>query len=215
LSTATAAPPTSNTGFQVTQLNGQTLEVLTQAEQDFYEKQVADYQAAFSFSNVSDLNDLDRLLADELQSFRISRMLASGRDEDGTLLPQGLLGDLRTAQRGLARDINTGKSALGMSVLARQKDASSVGGYLVELRKRAREQGITRERQLTRALVLMNELKSLVSTFDRSNETERDRLGLQNEKDIVKWVRDYMVPEFDDIDEHFRTHQQKAWVGTL
>lgn len=209
------APGTSITGFQVRQLNGYLLDVQTQDELDFYVKQVADYQAAFTFTNISDLNDLDRLLTDELQAFRLSRMLASGRDADGTLLPETYLGEIRVSLRGIARDIKSTKDALGMSVLARQKDASSVGGYLVELRKRAREQGITRERQLTQALVLFNELKSLVSTYDRANETEKERLGLNTETDILTWVRDYMIPTFDDIDEYFRTHQQKAWVGTL
>lgn len=210
------APPQANAGqFVVQQLNGQQLEVLSQEEADFYAKQVADYQRAFTFTNVSDLNDLDRLLADELQAFRIQRMLASGRDPDGTLLPTGMLESLRTAMRGLAKDIITNKNALGMSVTARNKDQSSVGTYLNELRIRAKEQGVKRERQLDRALVLMNELKSLVSTYDRSNDTEKDRLGLQNEADIVKWVRDYMIPEFDDVDAHFRQHQQRLWVGRL
>ena len=209
------APGTSVTGFQVRQLNGYLLDVQSQEEEDFYGKQVADYQAAFTFTNISDLNDLDRLLTDELQAFRLSRMLASGRDSDGTLLPETYLGEIRTSLRGIARDIKSTKDALGMSVLARNKEAGTVGSYLDNLRKRAREQGITRERQCTQALVLFNELKSLVSTYDRANETEKERLGLNDETDILKWVREYAIPTYDEIDQYFRTHQQRAWVGTL
>ena len=61
----------------------------------------------------------------------------------------------------------------------------------------------------------MNELSSIVGTYDRANETERRKVGFESELEIVAWVRDKMIPKFRKIDEEFRKTQQRYWVGTL
>lgn len=200
----------------VIQLNGHQLEVLHKDEKAFFEQQLRSYRDQFSFTVVSDLTDLDRLLVLELQAFRYNRWLTSGRDYDDFDLPDARMDDLRGAMKQLARDISAIKSDLGMSKAMRDREQhESVGGYIVELRRRALEHGIRRNKQVDRFIGLMMELRSLVGTFDRSNELEREKIGLTSEADLVEWVRSYMIPEFDAIDAEYRQTSQRLWVGRL
>lgn len=202
--------------FTVVQLNGHPMEVMSVEEAAFYSDQQRRYTAENHFSAVSDLTDLDRLISYELQTFRMNRWLASGRDYDGRELPISAHTEMRRQMKELATLISGVKVDLGLTRSAREAEqAESVGSYLTELKRRAKEHGIKREGQLTRALVLVAELKSLVGTFDRANESERRRIGLESEADIVEWIRLKLIPEFDEVDAHFRANSQKFWVGSL
>lgn len=200
----------------VTQLNGHKLEVLHADEKAFFQVQLKSYRDEFSFTVVSDLTDLDRLLVLELQAFRYNRWLTSGRDYDDFDIPDGRMDDLRSTMKTIAKDISSIKADLGMSKAARDKEQhESVGGYIVELRRRAKEHGIRRNKQVDRFIGLMMELRSLIGTYDRSNQLEREKIGLTSEADIIEWVRSYMIPEFDAIDAEYRKTSQHLWVGRL
>ena len=201
-------------GYTVTQLNGHQMEVLTSFEADFHTQQMSRYMAENAFTAVSDLTDLDRLLNYELLVFRSNRWLSSGREYDGSELTLGQQTELRRQMKEISALISTVKNDLGLTRTAREKEAfESVGTYIVSLKERAKQHGVRRESQLTTAIVLVNELKSLVGTFDRSNELERRKLGLESEADIVEWIRVKFIPEFDAVDQHFRDHQQRFWIG--
>ena len=199
----------------VKQINGHTLEVQGDSERNFYEAQKQKYQAENKFTAIADLTDLDRLLFLELLMFRWSNFLSSGRDYDGFLQP-GQEDQLRKNIKETAPLISQIKNDLGLTLNQRTKEqAESVGAYITELKKRAKEHGIRREEQLTKALCLIEELSSLVGTFDRSNNLERGKLGLESEADIVDWIRTSMLPEYREIDDYFRTHKQRFWVGRV
>lgn len=199
----------------VKQLNGIELEVMGDDEAKYYRQQQAKYRAENVFSAASDLTDLDRLLFFELLVFRWTRWLSSGRDYDGFLAPS-VEDQLRKNLKETSPLISQIKTDLGLTKSARDKaSADSVGAYLVELKKRAREHGINREKQLGKALVLINELFSLVGTYDRANPLERGKIGLDSPDDILEWIRTYMAPEFHQVDQFYREHKQKYWVGRL
>lgn len=200
---------------KVKQVNGHDLDVQGTTEQKFYEAQKAKYLAENAFGSVTDLTDLDRLLFLELLMFRWSNFLSSGRDYDGYLVP-GQEDQLRKNIKETAPLISQIKNDLGLTLSQRIKDQSdSVGAYITELKKRAKEHGIRREDQLTKALCLIEELSSLVGTFDRSNKLERSKLGLESTDDIVDWIRTSMLPEYREIDAYFRQHSQRFWVGRV
>ncbi len=202
--------------YRVTQLNGHDLELPTQVEAEFYQRQKDRYTSENTFTAVSDLTDLDRLLMLELQMFRTGQYLSSMRDYDGHDLTQTSLIDLRRQTKVLAELISDVKRDLGLTRSAREKaEAESVGAYLVELRRRAHEQGVKREKELSAALVLIHELISLVGTYDRSNEIERRKIGFEGPEDFLEWVRVKLRPEFERIDQYFRANSQRYWVGTL
>ncbi len=65
-----------------------------------------------------------------------------------------------------------------------------------------------------KAIALTNQLFALVGAFDRSDEIERDKMGLNTADDLLDWVRTVMRPEFDAIDAAWRLNQ-KNWVRKL
>lgn len=212
------APTVSSTVANPTQLikvktvAGYEIEVMGRYEAKYFRDQQAKYLQENKFTAVTDLADLDRLLFLELMIFRWTGWLSSGKDYDGILAPSQE-DQIRKNIKEVGPQISTIKSDLGLTKSQRDKEAfESVGQYLVDLKARAKEHGVRREKQLTTAICLVKELFSLIGTYDRSNELERSKIGLESEADIVEWVRVHMKPEFDAVDLYFQTHQQKAWV---
>jgi len=66
--------------------SGQYIEVLGDAERDFYEGQRKAYMAQNLFTNTSDLLDLDRLVFLELLIYRATSWIGRGADYDGLRL---------------------------------------------------------------------------------------------------------------------------------
>ena len=101
--------------YWVTQLNGHKMEVLSQAEQQFYEEQLRRYTEENKFTAVSDITDLDRLLSYELQTFRMNRWLASGREYDGRELTMSQHTELRRQMKEISALITAVKVDLGLT----------------------------------------------------------------------------------------------------
>jgi hypothetical protein len=55
----------------------------------------------------------------------------------------------------------------------------------------------------------------MVGSYRRSTDNERKKLGIENADQILEWIDTHMRAEYDEVDEYFREHEQKAWVGTL
>lgn len=196
--------------------SGQVLQVQTQEEADFYVQQQAKYLSEHKFTAVTDLQDLDRMLFFELLNYRATVQLASGRNQMGQYLTPPEEADCRRQMKEAAPLISNLKNDLGITKSQRDKEQfESVGAYLVNLRARAAEMGVHRQKQLQQALILMNQLLSLVGAYDRSDEVERDKLGLQSADDVLDWIRTVMGPEYHAVDAYFRQNQQRTWVRTI
>lgn len=208
--TSTVANPTQL--IKVKTVSGFEIEVMGRYEAKYFRDQMVKYLAENKFTAVTDLADLDRLLFLELMIFRWTGWLASGKDYDGILAPSQE-DQIRKNIKEVGPQISTIKQDLGLTKSQRDKEAfESVGQYLVDLKARAKEHGVRREKQLTTAICLVKELFSLIGTYDRSNELERSKIGLETDADILDWIRTHMKPEFDAVDEYFQQHQQKFWV---
>lgn len=198
----------------VTNIAGEELEVLTPAEQRWFNSSRDMYLSQTKFSETTDLRDLDRLIVMELMVYRLGHFISAGHDYDGFDVDDTLL---RRNLREYSEQINKTKSSMGLNKSARD-DAANAGdlsSYIANLKMRAKIFGLHRENQLTRALVLMQELSAVVGAFDRSDAEERHRLGFENEKDIVDWVRVTMLPEYHQLDAHFRENDQRYWVREM
>lgn len=192
-------------------VSGDDITVLSAAEARWFNDSRDTYLAQTRFSENTDLKDLDRLLFMELMVFRLSQYLAASADYLGFEVDETLL---RRNVREYSEQITRVKSSMGLTKSARDEAASTgdVSSYLTNLQMRAKIFGVHREKQLTAALVLMQELSGIVGAYDRSDEEERHRLGYTSEADIVAWIRTQMLPQFHAIDEHFRTHEQRYWI---
>lgn len=197
-------------GYVVKMVSGEDLSVQTEAEARWFIASRDTYLNQTKFTETTDLRDLDRLLTMELMVFRWGLHLSMGHDYSNFEIDEKAL---RMNLRAYSEQINKTKAAMGLSKAIRDEaaNAGDLSTYISTLKSRAKMFGIHRENQLTKALVLMNELSAIVGSFDRSDKEERERLGFENETEIVAWVRETMLPEFHEIDQHFRENEQRYW----
>lgn len=198
----------------VTQPTGSDLKVQGKVEQQYYNRQKKLYLEQNKFEDVSDLADLDALLMHELLDFRYSTQLASGETYDGISLVYAAEEQLRQNKLAEAKVIGELKRQLGLTRASRDASSGSTADYIKELLKRAKEFGVNRDNQIVKAITLAMELTSIVETYDRSNTVERQVVGIEDEKDIVDWVRKTFIPGFAAVDLAFR-ESQRLWRGTL
>lgn len=206
-----AQPPAQYAPQTVTLVSGESVEVLTAEEAAWFNRSRNNYLKQTAFTEHTDLVDIDRLLTLELLVYRHQQFLFAGAD---------YLGDEVDAKRlvmevkGLSDQITKLKDAMGLTKKARDDAANegSLSAILMNLKQRAKIWGVHREKQLDVALTLMNELSTVVGTYDRSDTEERRKMGYESEKDIVDWIRQVMLPEFKSVDEYFREHVQRYWL---
>jgi hypothetical protein len=189
--------------------SGSVFVVLTQDEMRYFEEKASRYTTDNHFVNISDLQDVDRLCFMELMCYRYSLWLSQEHD----YWAQGVdLDALKKTVVEYSKELRLLKKSLGIDKAQREKEkGENVADYLENLRVRAREFGVTREKQLTKALTLFNELKELVTLHNNCDAKERVEMNVEME-DIFEWIETVAIPEYDAIDEHFREHQQRFWI---
>lgn len=199
---------------KVTLVSGEPLEVIGDLEASWWNKTKQNYLDQTKFTEITDRQDLDRLLSLELQIFRTSQQLAVSENLYGEPLETEEILKLQKTLREFSEQASRLKTEMQLSKKARDAAANdgNFAGWLEELKRRAKLFGIHRNNQVTRALALINELSAIVGTYDRSDEEERGKIGFPTENDIVAWVRETMIPEYHDIDEKWRASEQKMWT---
>jgi|GEM_PF-6604425 len=198
----------------VKQPTGSTIQVQGDAEREFYERQRDNYMQQYKFTEVSDLSDLDALLLHETLDFRYTSQLASGKAYDGRALVFGEEEQFRQNKLAEAKVIGDLKRQLGITRAARDQQQGNVADYIRELQRRAKEFGVYRDEQRSLSISLMKELESIVTTWQRSNETERRVVGIETEADIVTWILDTMLPRLHAFEAAFLA-EQKKWRADL
>jgi hypothetical protein len=199
---------------KVTLVSGQEIEVQGEGEVRWFNATRDTYLKETKFTEATDLRDLDRLLVLELMVYRWTVHIASGKDYEGSLVEED---ELQKQIKLYSDQITKVKAAMGMNKASRdaEQDQSSPAAYLANLKARAKAFGIHRENQLRKALVLMNELSTVVGTFDRADDEERRKIGFETETDVLDWVRETLLPEYRAVDEYFREHDQRFWARDI
>ncbi len=201
---------TSPSSIDVISPSGNSFSVLNQAEADFYDQRSQRYQADNSFSNVSDLAELDRILMMELMCHRWSQWIIMETDYNGAMI------DPSAIQKYIevySKEIRGCKRDLGMDKSSRDKDnESSVADYLQNLRLRAHEFGVHRNNQVIAAITFLKELQGKMTLSENSTEAERREFE-SNRDQVWEWcMREF--EKFDEIDEAF-SKEQRAWVRDI
>lgn len=179
-------------------------------ELQYFQERAALYMSQNIFVGISDQQDVDRLLILELMIHRWSSWLSSQQDYwAGAIDPnetQRQIKDWMVEGRQL-------KKQLGLDKVTRdkQKGDDSVAAYLAELGRRAKEFGVTRETQLDKALELFNQLRALITLYKNTDEIERREQHVTMD-DVFEWLVEIAIPEYEAIDDHFRTHKQSVWI---
>lgn len=203
-------------GLPVRLPSGAVYTVMTQAEVEYVEDRTRRYLEDNHFVNVSDLQDVDRMLMMEVLSFRWSLWISTGRDYFGEPIDDN---GYRRSLNDYSGEVRQLKKTLGIDKVARdkQKGEDSVSAYLEQLRVRAKEFGIMREEQCSKAIQLAQDLRALMTLHDNSDEKERAELHCDTE-DVLDWIRTVFDPEFEKVDEYFRSKQpdgQRYWVRQM
>lgn len=192
---------------------GQEIELQNEREAKMYIEARDKYLKENQFTVASDLRALDRLILFEVQAYRYQWQLNAGIDYDGHILEPADETSLLRALKETQAQISQIQNDLGLTKAQREKDQhDSVGAYIIKLRQRAKEFGIHREKQLGRALELINQLFSITGSYSRADEAERKKLGFENADQIVDWINEVMRPMYDEVDQYFRDNQQKYWI---
>lgn len=209
--TQPAPPPANPYGvvlYPVTSPSGSDLNLQTQEEADWYEARRDRYQIDNSFPNISDLQDLDRLLTLEVLSYRWSLWMSQGFDYLYSRVDES---QLKNNIREYSVETRLVKAALGIDKATRDKDKGvSLADYTEKLLERAKEFGYHRNEQYSIAVTKIYELRSMVMTYDRCDEEERRILDLSLQG-IYDWIRDHLVKDWDATSDAFRK-SQAMWI---
>lgn len=191
--------------------SGADLTVMTQEEADWYENRRDRYLTDNQFPNVSDLQDLDRLLLFEMMIHRWSVWIAQGYDYLYTRVEEGAL---KNNIKDYSTEARLLKLAMGIDKASRNKDKSeSLSDYVANLLERAKTFGYHRNNQYELAVTKMYELRSMIMTFDRCDEDERALLDLSHET-IFAWIRDNVIRDWDQLSADFRKNQT-VWIKEI
>jgi hypothetical protein len=200
-----SASPPVRVKILVKTVGGSDQEVATPEEKTFFEAIRDLYLKQNAFTAVTDLQDLDRLLGLELVDFRFRQWIGAGRDYSGALVDEV---QLARQHKDISAQITAVKSSMGLSKAERDKDSfDTVGAYVTRLKHAAKAFGVHRNNQAAKAIALLQEGLGMARTWQRSNEFERKKIGLDPET-IVEWFLTVAGPEFDELDRVFRAGTQ-------
>lgn len=179
-------------------------------EVNYYNDRAKRYLNDNHFQNVSDLQDVDRMLNSELMVWRWQTWVSQEKDYWGDPVD---VDALQKRVKESSTELRQLKASLGIDKVTRdkQRGEDSVSKYIENLKIRAKEFGINRERQLDKALELFQQLSALFTLHDNSTDDEQRELHVTIE-DIKEWIRTTAIPEFNVVDAYFREHQQKTWI---
>jgi hypothetical protein len=186
--------------------------VITEDEKDQFEKLAEKYQKDNSFQNVSDLQDLERVIHTEVLALRYMNWLSIGNDYFGDPIDEKLYGDL---VRGFHTELRQLKKAMGMDKTSRLKEAGlDVSDYVENLKARAKQFGVMRNKQHEEALTLFHELAGKIILMDNCTENEKKEQGV-TETNVIDWIREEAMPKFREVDKHFVDTQQRYWIKEM
>lgn len=197
--------------YSVTTPSGSELNLQTAEEADWYEQRRDRYLTDNQFSNISDLQDLDRLLMMEALLYRWGLWMAQGYDYQASRVDEKQLKD---NIREYSSEVRHVKLSLGIDKSTRDKEkGESLSDFTDKLLRRAKEFGYHRNEQYEIVTTKFYELHSMVMTWDRCDEEERRILDL-SERTIIEWIRDNVIKDFDAHSAAFRKNQA-MWIKEL
>jgi len=191
---------------------GSKMEVMHEKEKEFFENAVNQYLSEFKFTNVSDLQDLEGIIGQELLRHRYQQWITKEQDYWGNPID---VDEMNKILQNISKEVRLLKSALGINKTSRDKDkGESVAAYIENLRKRAKEFGIVRNEQAVKAITLWKELEHLIVLRRNCTPDERKQQQVEDE-DVLNWIENIAIPEFNEIDEQFRKTSQKYWIQEI
>lgn len=184
-----------------------------ESEFQYFKQRANKYLADNDFQNVSDYQDVDRLLIMELLCYRWGLWISNQRDYWGEAVEENTL---QKSLSGHSAEIRQLKKNLGLDRETREKvrGEDSPANYIASLRIRARHfQHKLRYPQSAKAVELFQELRGVVTLHLNCDEKERIELGVTSDQ-VIRWLTEDAFPRFQAIDDAFR-EEQKMWINEM
>jgi hypothetical protein len=203
--------PFGLTLYAVTSASGSILQLQTKEEADWYIDRRDRYQSDNAFTNISDLQELDRMLILEVMVYRWSLWIGQGFDYMYARVDDHVL---KNAIREYSSELRAVKQSLGIDKSTRDKDkGTNLADYVTNLLNKARIFGYHRNEQYEIVVTKFHELSAMVKTHDRCTEDERNLLDLSSDS-ILQWIRDRVIAPMDEHAEAFKK-DQSMWIKEL
>ena len=149
--------------------------------------------------------------SDRSPEFRVEPLVWCPQTKNGTWLARR---DGCIYYTGNSNEIRQTKKMLGIDKKSREGEGQTVADYIENLRQRAKEFGVMRNDQAAKAIELFQELSAFIMLHDNTDDVERKEQHC-NQEDIINWIREIAIPEFNEIDAKFRETSQKYWIQEI
>lgn len=171
-------------------------------EFDYVTQRVQSYNSQIHFENISDLQDLDRVIIYELLIWRWTGWMISGVNYVNDVVDEPTLHKQIKETGGELRQL---KGALNMDKVSRdrQRGEDSVAAFLAGLSVRAEHFGYKRRMETGLIMETFMTLRAKITLHDNCTEHERREQHCTMD-DIINWLREEAFPIYDEIDRKFR-----------
>lgn len=199
----------ADAGIPVRLPSGATYYVRTDEEERYLRERIVSYLSDNHFINVSDIQDIDKMITFELLIYRWTLWISQGRDYYDEDINVQKFADMAHSYSTEVRQL---KKALGVdkSTRDRTRGDDSLASLWANLQRRAAEFGYKRNEEYVQVITSFQRLKAMLTFHDKCDALERKENACE-EKDVLEVLRDE-IAKFDAIDEKFKFEKQTLWV---
>ena len=183
--------------------------VITDEEERYLRERIQRYLTDNHFINVSDVQDIDKMITFELLIHRWTLWLSRGRDyydEDINIKQYAEM------VHSYSTEVRQLKKALGVDKNTRDRTRGddSIAALWENLQQRAAEFGVKRSDEFTHVITSFQRLKAMLTFHDNCDAVERKENACET-TDVFAVLREE-IAKFDAIDEQFKFTRQAMWV---
>jgi hypothetical protein len=199
----------SDQGIPVELPSGAVHFVITDGEARYLQDKIERYLKDNHFINISDIQDIDKMVVFELMIHRWTLWLSKGRDYFDEDINVKQYADRVSSYSTEVRQL---KKSLGVDKATRDrtKGDDSIPALWANLLRRGKEFGVMRNEQFVATITAFQRLKALLQFHDNADEIERRENHCEVD-DIMQILREE-VRKFDALDEQFRHERQTLWI---
>jgi hypothetical protein len=196
-------------GIAVELPSGATYYVHTDGEEHYLRDKITRYLSDNHFVNISDMQEIDRMITFELLIHRWSMWLARGKDYWNEPINTKQYSDM---VQDYSREVRQLKKGLGVDKSSRDRTRGddSVAALWDNLLRRAREFGYTRNEQMIQVITSFHRIKAMIILYKNTDEIERKENACEL-ADVLEVIEEE-IAKFDAIDESFRFDKQALWI---
>lgn len=199
----------SDDGIPVQLPSGAVYYVLTNSEAEYLRDKIRRYLDDNHFVNISDVQEIDRMITFELLIHRWTQWLSRGKDYWNETIPTKQFSDM---VESYSKEVRLLKKGLGVdkSTRDRTRGDDSMSAHWENLLQRAREFGYMRNDQFMQTITAFQRIKAMITLYENSDEIERKENACEL-ADVLEVIKEEIV-RFDAIDEKFRFEKQALWI---